>query len=262
MGGYINTGESCHPELSRRFEKHRHMARYEFALERLAESRPRKLLDVGSGREHGAAMLLHVAEFVVGLDADPESVKYASRRYTKPDLQFIHGDAHNLPFDDEAFDALVTFEVIEHVEFPEKMAGELARVLRSGGCLILTTPNCHFHGPLPTNPYAKPNLRYHIRHYYPEDVFELLKPLFTEVVLSGQFIDPRYVRLEQSTIARAILRVKRSLGIARSLLPRSFKAALSRRLFGVSEEDITPKDISFSAENIEKCSNIVAICTK
>ncbi len=262
MGTDISTWASCHPELGESSTRHRHMTRYEFAREHLANIRPQKLLDVGSGHGYGAAMLLHVAEFVVGLDADPESLKYASSQYVMPDLRFVHGDAHNLPFDDETFDALVTFEVIEHVEFPDKMAGESARVLKPGGCLILATPNCHFHGPLPTNPHAKPNTGYHMRHYYPEDVLELLKPLFAEVGLLGQFIDPRYVRLEQSTIARAILRVKRSVGVSRALFPGSFKTALSRRLFGVSKEDITPKDISFSAENIEKCSHIVAICTK
>ena len=135
------------------------------------------------------------------------------------------------------------------------MVGELARVVKSGGRLILSTPNRHFFG-------RPGSYRLHLRHYYPGEVLDLLNPLFTQVVLWGQFMDPRYTRLEHSTISRAIVRAKRSLGMSRAIFSGTFRTALSRLLFGVSKEDITPQNIYFAAENIEKCSYIVAICTK
>ena len=46
-----------------------------------------------------------------------------------------------LPFADGAFDAILCFETAEHFPEPEKMVAELGRVIRSGGVLILTTPN-------------------------------------------------------------------------------------------------------------------------
>lgn len=46
-----------------------------------------------------------------------------------------------LPFADEAFDGVAMIEVIEHIPRAERLVDELARVLRPGGWLILTTPN-------------------------------------------------------------------------------------------------------------------------
>ncbi len=46
-----------------------------------------------------------------------------------------------LPFDDGTFDVVWCSEVIEHLHSPEAVLTELRRVTRSGGKLILTTPN-------------------------------------------------------------------------------------------------------------------------
>lgn len=48
---------------------------------------------------------------------------------------------HGLPYPDESFDLVVLTEVIEHLENHRAALGEVARVLRPGGHLILTTPN-------------------------------------------------------------------------------------------------------------------------
>jgi len=47
----------------------------------------------------------------------------------------------NLPFEDNEFDAILCFETIEHLAEPEMVMMELARVIKEGGELILTTPN-------------------------------------------------------------------------------------------------------------------------
>jgi SAM-dependent methyltransferase len=46
-----------------------------------------------------------------------------------------------LPYPDQSFDLVVLTEVIEHLENHRSALGEVARVLRPGGHLILTTPN-------------------------------------------------------------------------------------------------------------------------
>src|SRR3990172_11450091 len=46
-----------------------------------------------------------------------------------------------LPFADGEFDAILCFETIEHVSRPQVLIAELGRVTRSGGTLVLTTPN-------------------------------------------------------------------------------------------------------------------------
>lgn len=49
-------------------------------------------------------------------------------------------DGHELPFVDAAFDAIVTTAVLEHVLYPERVAAEIARVLRTGGLLYSEMP--------------------------------------------------------------------------------------------------------------------------
>lgn len=49
-------------------------------------------------------------------------------------------DAHDLPFDDSTFDAVVTTAVLEHVMYPERAASEIARVIRHGGLLYSELP--------------------------------------------------------------------------------------------------------------------------
>ena len=57
---------------------------------------------------------------------------------------FIQADAHFLPFRNEAFDTVVCYEVIEHVDSPRKVLKEIARVLKKGGRAIISTPNPHY----------------------------------------------------------------------------------------------------------------------
>lgn len=49
-------------------------------------------------------------------------------------------DGHDLPFTDSAFDAVVTTAVLEHVLYPERVAAEIARVLKVGGLLYSELP--------------------------------------------------------------------------------------------------------------------------
>lgn len=49
-------------------------------------------------------------------------------------------DGHDLPFVDGAFDAIVTTAVLEHVLYPERVAAEIARVLKAGGLLYSELP--------------------------------------------------------------------------------------------------------------------------
>ena len=48
-------------------------------------------------------------------------------------VEFVHGDATALPFEDESFDAVVAALVLLHLGTPERAVEQAARVLRSGG---------------------------------------------------------------------------------------------------------------------------------
>jgi SAM-dependent methyltransferase len=60
----------------------------------------------------------------------------------------VLADAAKLPLPDAGFDAALCFNLLEHVAEPERVLGEIARVLKSGGICLLETPflvNVHAH---------------------------------------------------------------------------------------------------------------------
>ncbi len=56
-------------------------------------------------------------------------------------VTFVTGDAHELPFDAGTFDAARTERTLQHLENPTRAVGELARVTRSGGVVLVNEPD-------------------------------------------------------------------------------------------------------------------------
>jgi SAM-dependent methyltransferase len=90
---------------------------------------------------YGTAILARAAGVeVVGVDiAGP--VLDAVRPSMPSNVELREADLTNLPYPDASFDTIVSFELIEHVDEPEQIVKELARVLRADGVLIISTPN-------------------------------------------------------------------------------------------------------------------------
>jgi SAM-dependent methyltransferase len=136
-----------------------HAASYAFAERRVAGLR---VLDLGCGSGYGAARLGAVAASVTAVDVSADAVAFARSAYQRPNLAFetIAAD-QRLPFADHSFDAIVSFQVIEHVGDDDAYLAEARRVLVPGGQLILATPDRKhrlFPGQRPWN-------RWHLREY-------------------------------------------------------------------------------------------------
>jgi|ERR1700693_3825396 len=116
-----------------------HLARYQFALGQLAGGE--RILDAGCGTGYGSRLLREKARSVVGVDYSPLAVGYATERYAGPGVSFAAMDCQCLGFLSARFDAVVSFEVFEHMENPEAFLSEIVRVLAPRGRLILSTPN-------------------------------------------------------------------------------------------------------------------------
>jgi len=76
---------------------------------------------------------------LVALNVAKSGLLKARRKSFKGDL--LLGDVNALPFKEGLFDKVVCMEVIEHLKFPTMAIGEISRVLKNEGSLILTTPN-------------------------------------------------------------------------------------------------------------------------
>ena len=76
---------------------------------------------------------------VVGIDLSPEMLAIARRRAVEAgrDVDLREGDAHDLGFDDESFDTVVSTYSLCNIPDPDRALGEMHRVLRPGGRLIL-----------------------------------------------------------------------------------------------------------------------------
>jgi SAM-dependent methyltransferase len=96
-----------------------------------------RVLDVASGPGYVAAAAAARDATAVGVDVAPAMVALA--RTLHPQVEFVHGDAEQLQFADDSFDAVVANFAIPHLGRPEQAAAEFARVLSPGGKVALST---------------------------------------------------------------------------------------------------------------------------
>jgi SAM-dependent methyltransferase len=127
------------------YHGHRHQMRYDLVADGVrSHVRPgARVLDLGCGAALVADRLADLPLTYVGLDYGDHHIcsAAAKQRAGRLTAAFVRGDAEALPFADGTFDAVVWSEVIEHLMRPELAVWEVARVLRPGGHLVMTTNN-------------------------------------------------------------------------------------------------------------------------
>jgi ubiquinone/menaquinone biosynthesis C-methylase UbiE len=102
-----------------------------------------RVLDIGCGPGYFARMMAEAvgpAGSVVGIDAAPEMIEYASRKARQlPNCRFQAGTAESLAFPDATFDVVVSSLMMHHLpdEVRLQAVGDMKRVLRPGGTLLL-----------------------------------------------------------------------------------------------------------------------------
>jgi SAM-dependent methyltransferase len=160
-----------------------HRSRYRFA-ERFVAGK--SVLDIACGTGFGTDMLARMgATHVTGCDAFPSAVLEARREFRSKEIRFVAADGTRLPFANASFDAVVSFETLEHIAQGEDFVRELRRVLRPGGTLLLSTPNVAITSQYPRNPF-------HLHEYTASELSELLSRYFRRVEIRGQLLGPKY----------------------------------------------------------------------
>jgi len=119
------------------------MGRYEVILNLIGkEIRNKMVLDVGCGDGVLSYLLVKRGAKVVGIDTSQNAIEFAKKKCKRMDknLKFIIASVYALPFKERKFDYVVSADVIEHLEYPEKMTIEIKRVWNQKGKVVITTP--------------------------------------------------------------------------------------------------------------------------
>ena len=168
--------------VPRNKEECEHYARYQWASRRVAGD----VLDVACGTGYGARILARRAR-VSGVDRSAEAVERARSRAAG---NFVTAEVPPLPFPDDVFDYVVSFETIEHVADDARFMQEVGRVLRPGGTLLMSSPNASISAPdgVPLN-------RWHVHEYTRSSLTALVTSAGLQVVeLCAQGFPPNLRR--------------------------------------------------------------------
>ncbi len=135
--------DAAHPNRLRwQRSAERAVLRGELVCDLLAETLPlrgARVLDAGCGNGGTSIALSRLGAYVTALDRNPDRLQILQD--SCPDVETRLGDVNALSFPDSSFDAAVLQDVIEHTADPAAVLAEIARVLRPGGMLYLSTPN-------------------------------------------------------------------------------------------------------------------------
>jgi SAM-dependent methyltransferase len=104
-------------------------------LDRIAVRPGEDVLDVATGTGNLALRAAAAGANVIGLDITPELFATAWRRMDEwaVDVDWVEGDAEELPFDDDSFDVVTSIFGVQFAPRHQVVARELARVTRPGG---------------------------------------------------------------------------------------------------------------------------------
>lgn len=142
-------------------------------LPRALSRSPRNALDIGCGEGRFCRMLKPHGIPVTGIDPTPALLAAAQAR--DPDGTYVDGAAERLPFEDNAFDLVVSY--LSLIDIPDLQAAisEMARVLNPGGTVLIANLNSFNTA---GNGWVKRNGGEH--RYFPIDDYLQERPIWME----------------------------------------------------------------------------------
>ncbi len=133
------------------------------------------VLEVGCGEGRGIEHIIDKAANYTAIDKIEPVI--AELRVKYPQGKFIRGNIPPLsPFQDNSFDLVLSFQVIEHIEDDDHFLKEIYRILKPGGRAMLTTPN---------RPKSLSRNPWHVREYTTTELTDLAKTIFAQVEMKG-----------------------------------------------------------------------------
>lgn len=106
-----------------------------------------RILDLAAGHGQFVEVALKEKYDCFGIEPDSWILSFAKERFAALKLppfyaeRIIAGVGESLPFDDNAFDYVVSYQTLEHVQSPDKVIAEMLRVTRQGGAIYIQCPD-------------------------------------------------------------------------------------------------------------------------
>lgn len=230
-----------------------HIHRYEQVTRYIQP--PGRILDLACGSGFGSHFLAKKGFQVTGGDISSAAIEISRSAFSDPNLEFKEINATRIPYADEYFDAVVSFETIEHTtEFLEVLK-EFRRVCKKGGIIIISTPNF-----LVNSPGGNIINPYHTQEWTYEQLKKLLEDVFSNVELLGQHYS-RYDNRQgmRFKIGKFIEKVLYLRGIRK--IPIKIQDHLMKIVAGLPMYP-TEKDYSLvnGPEKIKLCKTFFAVC--
>lgn len=133
------------------------------------------VLELGCGEGRGIDIILKKSKSFTAIDKISEVTERLSRKY--PNEKFISSSFPPLKnIENESFDTLISFQVIEHIKNDKLFIKEIHRILKPGGKALISTPNISM--TLTRNPW-------HVREYTSQQLFDLASSNFKKIIMKG-----------------------------------------------------------------------------
>jgi SAM-dependent methyltransferase len=250
----IKTAERVSRDVTDNFVFQRSKLAYVEAAKRVGG----RVLEIGTGTGYGIDIIAPNVEHFVTMDKTHSEELGA----IPANVEFKEGVVPPIPFADESFDYVVSFQVIEHIDDDKEFVREIHRVLRKGGKFIVTTPN---------RPMSLTRNPWHVREYTSEELYMLLRG-FESVECRGVVGNDRvmaYYEKNRESVRRImrfdIFRMQWWLPASLLKIPYDIMNRRNRRRLHSQNqeltESITMEDYSI-APVCEECFDLFYIATK
>jgi O-antigen biosynthesis protein len=146
-------------------------------------ARGKVVLEIGLDGGYASNLVVQTAKQVVGMDVMPGVVKYARTKHLDDKLFIVGGRYTNIPLTTGCVDLVMSFGITEHLNQGESMMAEIARVLRPGGIVIVSSSHPH-----QSSEFFKPQNSAPLNSDFVSECESLLRSKFRHVAVFAQRI--------------------------------------------------------------------------